>query len=194
MNLDLLLPEDRTTIGEFGLFLSHDLDMIVTLDDRTKRIVDIADSRIHGKGYHALRDIAEGDLVMTAYGVVIGHQTEQHSIQHAMEVHLQPFTYGGKYLNHSCDSNLIVRSNERGIANFFASRPIKTREEVTYHYPMTEFEWAPTSEEKGNPCNCKSTKCEGIIESFSMLTLPGQKVLVDSGYVSSYLAKWFKEQ
>ncbi|MBI2542097.1 SET domain-containing protein-lysine N-methyltransferase [Candidatus Woesearchaeota archaeon] len=136
----VLLQEDLETFEKFGPLVTYDLDEIIALDERARKIVEVADSQIQGSGYRALRDITEEELVLSAYGAVIGHQTGQHSIQHNMDVHVQPFAYGGKYLNHSCNGNLVVHSDKRGMANFFARRLIKKGEEVAYYYAMTEFE------------------------------------------------------
>ena|SRR3989338_3614374 len=89
-----LTPGDKATIDRYGDLFSHDLDTIIRLDEKIRDLVRIADSKIHGQGYHALRDIAKGEWVMSAFGVFIGHQSEQHSIQQSMEVHIEPFEYG----------------------------------------------------------------------------------------------------
>ncbi len=106
--------------------------------------------------------------MVSAFGVFIGHQSEQHSIQQSIGVHIGPFEYGGKYLNHSCDGNLFVRSDGRGLSTFYAKRQIKNGEEVTYHYSLTELAWADSSSETDASCNCQASKCEGIIKSFNM--------------------------
>ena len=185
---------DAATLQRFGGPLTRDLESIAILDAKIRPMIEVADSRIHGKGYHSLRDIAEGEWVMSAFGIFIGHQSEQHSIQQSMDVHIEPFEHGGKYLNHSCDGNLFVRSDDRGIASFYAKRQIQKGEEVTYHYSLTELIWAETSSETDPSCNCQTSKCEGIIKSFSMLTPAQQREFVEIGIVSQYLINWLNEQ
>ena len=189
-----LTPADKATVDRYGGLLSRDLDTILRLDEKTRNIVGIADSKIHGQGYHALKDIAQGEWVMSAFGVFIRHQAEQHSIQQSMEVHIEPFEYGGKFLNHSCDGSVVIRSDVRGIAEFYASRPVREGEEIAYYYPLTEFKWAESSSETDTPCNCQTSKCERIIKSFDMLTATQQRELVEGGIVSRYLVSWFNEQ
>lgn len=189
-----LRPADKATVDRYGSSLSRDLDAIIGLDEKTNAVVGITGSKIHGKGYHALSDIAKGEWVMSAFGVFIGHQSEQHSIQQSMETHIEPFEYGGKFLNHSCDGNLVVHSNKHGITEFYAKRPIQRGEEITYYYPLTEFKWAESSSETDTSCNCQASKCERLINSFNMLAPAQQKELVEMGIVSQYLADWFKDQ
>ena len=189
-----LSPSDKATVDRYGGPLSHDLDTILRLDEKTRNIVGIADSKIHGQGYRALRDVAGGEWVISAFGVFIGHQSEQHSIQQSLEVHIESFEYSGKYLNHSCDGNLVVHSNKQGITEFYASRTIREGEEIAYYYPLTEFKWAESSSETDTPCNCQTSKCEVLIKSFNMLTPAQQRELIEKGIVSQYLVNWFREQ
>ena len=189
-----LTPADKATVDRHSGPLSHDLETILKLYEKTRKIVEIANSRIHGQGYHALRDVAGGEWVMSAFGVFIGHQSEQHSIQQSLEVHIEPFEYGGKYLNHSCDGNLVVHSDERGITGFYAKRSIQRGEEITYYYPLSEFKWAENSSETDTQCNCQTSKCESFINSFNMLAPAQQRELIELGIVSQYLVDWFKDQ
>ena len=191
---NVLSSGDIATLQRFGGPLTHDLESIARLDEKARSIIEVAGSRIHGNGYRVLRDIAEGEWVMSAFGVFIGHQSEQHSVQQSMEIHIEPFEYGGKYLNHSCNGNLFVHSDDRGITSFYAKRQIQKGEEVTYHYSLTELAWAESSSETDASCNCQAPKCEGIIKSFNMLTPAQQRELVEMGIVSQYLIKWFNEQ
>ena len=109
-------------------------------------------------------------------------------------MNLQTSKYGGKFLNHSCEGNITIHSDGRGIAEFYASRPIQKGEEIAYYYPLTEFRWAENSSETDTPCNCQTSKCERVIKSFSMLTPAQQRELMEKGIVSKYLSDWFNKQ
>ena len=188
-----LTAEDTEIVKEFGLLLSHNLETIARLESANGRLIGVSRSDIHGLGYRAMQDILMGQLVLSAYGVMMGHQTAQHSIQQSMEVHMQPFEHGGKYLNHSCNGNLIVASDGRGLATFHAKRHIARGEELTYHYATTELKWEQTSDESNATCNCRSENCERTIRSFVMLNPTEQKRLIESNRVASYLINWFGE-
>jgi hypothetical protein len=189
-----LSHEDKSIVRSLGNLLSHDLETIAAIDRKTRNILEIGDSQIHGTGYKALRDIVMGESIMSAFGILIGHQTEQHSIQQSMGVHIEPFEMGGKYLNHSCDGNLYVNSDDRGIAFYYAKMDIGKGEEINYHFGLTEFKWQDTASEIDLDCNCNTSKCEGVIKSFSMLTEDKQREFVEENIVSKYLVDWFKAQ
>lgn len=188
-----LTQREQSIIEKLGGQLSHSLETIMRLDKKTRELVEIAGSSINGEGYRALRDIAKGEWVMSAYGILIEHQTEKHSIQQSMRIHIEPFDYGGN-LNHSCDGNLIVCSNGKGFTEYYAAKNIKKGEEITYHFALTEFTWSDIASENDISCNCGSSKCEGIIKSFDMLTPTQQREFVEINIVSKYLSNWSKEQ
>ncbi len=193
-NLELLTAQDRVILEELGLLLSHRPQDIESVLARNAGYSEICESKLNGKGYFAKKNIASGELAIEVCGVLIGHQTAQHSIQQSMEVHVEPFEMGGCYLNHSCDGNLIVRSSEAGFAQWFAERKISKGEELNYHYALTEFKWGPASSENNIACACGSGNCDGIINSFSMLTEEQQRDLVNKEVVSVYLAHWFRKR
>lgn len=189
-----LTAKDMEVTKEFGFLLSHNLETIAQLDGKTKKLITIAESDINGQCFRALRDIDRGEWVASAFGILIGHQTQYHSVQESMGVHIEPFEYGGKYINHSCEGNLIVRSDERGITQFLASQNIKKGEELTYPYALTEFTWSAIASENDIACNCQVPKCEGVIKAFDMLKPEKQEKLVKNKVVSSYLVQWFNQQ
>lgn len=177
-------------------FLSHTPGEIKKIEASASRQIAIAPTPIDpdGKGYVATCSIQEGSLVIQAYGEIIGHQTGRHSIQHSKEVHIYPGEWGGKYLNHSCEGNLYVRSDERGIARFFAARQIDRGQELTYPYYMTELTWSYRAYERNQPCHCNSPNCRGRIRSFDMLDNDEISLLVHKGTLSAYLIAWYQEQ
>ncbi len=172
---------------------SHTTKEIDAIEEAIKKIVTIESSKIdpNGLGYFAIIPIPEGSLVSTVFGEIIGHQTEQHSVQQTEDIHIEPGEWGGKYLNHSCEGNLFVRSDDRGIARFFAARDIIKGEELTYPYYLTELTWSPGVSELNITCSCGAKNCRGIIKSFDMLDYTQMKELVQTEKLSRYLIDWF---
>lgn len=178
--------------GKMKLY-SHTPEEVYAIEEATKKMVIIKSSTIdpNGIGYFASTLIPEGSLVISVVGEIIGHQTEQHSLQQTEEIHIEPGEWGGKYLNHSCEGNLFVRSDDRGIARFFAARDIIKGEELTYPYYLTELTWSPGVSELNITCNCGAKNCQGIIKSFDMLDYTQMKELVQTEKLSRYLIDWF---
>lgn len=59
-------------------------------------------------------------------------------------------------LNHSCDPNLIV-DTQNGL--IYAQKDINPGEELNYFYPSTEWDMA-----RPFKCNCKSSRCIGHVK------------------------------
>ena len=175
--------------------LSHTLGDINKIETSAREQITIASTPIDpgGKGYFATSFIPKGSLVIQVYGEIIGHQSQRHSIQHSQEVHIYPGEWGGRYLNHSCEGNLYVQSDERGIALFFAVQDIQKGEEVTFPYYMTELTWTSRAYEPHQSCNCASPHCFGRIRSFDMLKPQEMATLVRKGTLSAYLIAWYKD-
>lgn len=189
-----LAPKDTEVTKEFGLLLSHNLENIAEIDEKSKELAEISESDINGQCYRAKRDLNQSEWVMSAFGILINRQTLCHSVQQSMVIHIEPFEYGGKYLNHSCQGNLIVRSDERGLTQFFAGQHIERGKELTFPYALTEFTWSEIASENDITCNCQTDKCDGTIKSFNMLTPKEQEELVKNKIVSQYLVNWFSKQ
>ncbi len=138
-------------------------------------------------GYLANRDLHKGEEVFTVFGTIIGHQTEQHSIQIGYGVHIDPHTYGGRYVNHHCEGNLIIRWDNRGLHHFIASKDIKVGQEISYSYWRTELEWSEPASENKVRCSCGSPNCTGNILSFRQLSRMEKKKAFTEGGIAWYL-------
>jgi HAMP domain-containing protein len=139
-----------------------------------------------GRGVFAARSFRRGELILGATGTVISHQTE-YSIQIDRERHLDTDP-PARYLNHSCDPNAGVRTNENGLPDFIARRDIQADEEITYDYAMTEFRHY----ERQRPeldfdltCRCGSKNCRGKLGYYSELS--DELKATYRGLVSAYL-------
>ena len=139
-----------------------------------------------GRGVFAGRDFQRGDSVMRTRGTPIAFQTE-HSVQIAMDRHLEP-SPPVRHLNHSCDPNLGVCTNEHGLPDFVALRTIAAGEEVTFDYAMTEYRHYPRTDAQGEfslACGCGTARCRGRLGYYS--ELPDELRREYARYTSSYL-------
>jgi hypothetical protein len=93
----------------------------------------------------------------------------------------------GKYLNHSCNGNLYVNSDESGLYKFIAKNDIDINEELNFEYYYTEYKWEEYCDEKNIKCICGSKNCKDIIFSFNMLTKNEQKKLIETNKIADYL-------
>jgi hypothetical protein len=142
-----------------------------------------------GMGAFAGRSFKKGELVVRATGEVISYQT-RHSIQIDWDQHLEPDP-PARYLNHSCDPNLGIKTNEQGLPNFTAMRDIEEGEELTWDYAMSEW----THYERSDPalefdltCLCSSKNCRGKMGYYS--ELPTEIKEKYEGFISDYLIRW----
>lgn len=146
----------------------------------------IKDSNI-GKSYYTKRYIKKDEIVIYLGGIYLEKQTKSHSVQIEFNKHIDPFAYMGKYLNHSCDGNLYVNTNELGLHVFIAKRDININEELNFEYYYTEYQWEDYCDEKNIKCSCNTKKCKGLICSFSMLSKYEQEELIKTNKIASYL-------
>jgi len=144
-------------------------------------------------GYLATRDIRKGERVFSVFGTIISYQTEQHSIQIGDGVHVDPHTFGGRYINHHCEGNLIIEWDNRGLHHYVAAKDIKEGEEVSYPYWRTELKWSDVATENDILCSCGSLKCTGKILSFQDLKPSEQEKAFKEGGIAWYLYMIDKE-
>lgn len=123
-------------------------------------------SRIHGRGLFVKRSIRKGEIVAVKGGYIYGRRRHEKiegalgpvDIQIADELFIGPTRrseVAGNmiYSNHSCDPNLGLR----GEVTFVSMRKIKTGEELTHDWAMTD------NEEYRMNCNCGRQNCRKII-------------------------------
>ena len=145
-----------------------------------------------GLGVFANRDFKKGELVVRSSGKVISCQTE-HSIQLDWDRHLD-VDPPARYMNHSCNPNLGIRTNGNGFPDFVAMRDIKKGEELTWDYAMSEW----THYERSDPaldfdltCRCGAKNCRGKFGYYS--ELPDELKERYKGFISDYLVDWEKQ-
>ncbi|MCB0071820.1 MAG: SET domain-containing protein-lysine N-methyltransferase [Caldilineaceae bacterium] len=141
-----------------------------------------------GRGVFAGREFRRGDVVVRTVGSPIGFQTE-HSVQIAMDRHVEP-SPPVRHLNHSCDPNLGVRTDEHGLPEFVALRAIAAGEEVTFDYAMTEYRHYARKDPRSEfslVCKCSSVRCRGRLGYYAELSDELRREYAD--YTSSYLTE-----
>ena len=139
------------------------------------------------RGYLAARNIGKGELVFSVFGTVIGYQTPRHSIQIGYGIHIDPHVYGGRYVNHHCEGNLVIEWNNRGIHNFRAAINIKKGEEISYSYWRTELLWTESASETKLKCSCGAIRCNHRILSFRELSPDDRELAFKEGGIAWYL-------
>ena len=169
--------------------LSSSIDDIRKLISLAKCNIVVGPSQIvPGElGYLAARNISKGELVFSVFGTIIGYQTPEHSIQVGYGTHIDPHAYGGRYVNHHCEGNLLIEWDNRGLHNFKAIKDIKKGEEITYSYWRTEFLWSESASETQVKCSCGSIKCKGRILSFLELSPEDRELAFNEGGIAWYL-------
>lgn len=72
----------------------------------------------------------------------------------AFKKYFHLFSEGVKYINHSCDPNMILVEHR-----FVATKKIKPGDEITFDYTQSE-----ENIQESFVCNCKSKDCIKIVE------------------------------
>jgi hypothetical protein len=114
-------------------------------------------SPVHGYGVVAKRDIAAGEVVAEVEGVLYRRDELQDDTYclYVDDDHYLDMVDQTRWINHSCDPNAEVDADldETGMAwaRVIAVRPIRTGEEITYHYAFPQ--------ELAEPCTCGAAGC-----------------------------------
>lgn len=111
-------------------------------------------------------DIAPGDLVLHITGKEVAVPT-RYTLQVSTTVHVEAQPDGDgpdgypvwRFVNHSCEPNLVMRNRA-----FYAVRPIRTGDEVSFDYDSTEWDMASPFR-----CHCATSRCRGQIRGFRHL-------------------------
>lgn len=182
-----ILEEDIKMIQDYNKSFSFIKDIYNKLEKNYNNIY-IKNSNI-GKSYYSKKKFKKNEIVIHLGGIFIEKQTKTHSVQIDFNKHIDPLAYMGKYLNHSCDGNLFISSDELGIHKFVAKKDIDINEELNFEYYYTEYKWENYCDEINTKCLCKSKSCKEIIYSFSMLSKDEQIKLIKENKIASYLKR-----
>lgn len=134
-----------------------------------------------GRGVYSTQTFHAGEIVII--GKIVEECAERTCLTLQMDVdkHVRmdiPF----ELVNHSCNPNTGIKSNEFGGYSLVAMRDIDEGEEITFDYSMTEWISIAVPE-----CKCQSQNCRK--------TIGGGKYLSDSmkAKYSGYLAPYYKK-
>lgn len=144
-------------------------------------------------GYFASKDIRRGERVFSVFGTIISYQTPKHSIQIGHGIHIDTHMFGGRYVNHHCEGNLIVKWDNRGLHHFIASKEIMSGQEISYPYWRTELEWSESASENEVRCSCGSPKCTGKILSFRQLSQSEREMAFKQGGIAWYIFQEYRK-
>jgi hypothetical protein len=152
--------------------------------------IKVCESKIHGKGIFASKNIKKGETVFIIKGKkvhwVVTNQKESLFGPDWIgvdETHwMDPKESTAKYLNHSCDPNCGIK----GKVNVVALRNIKKDEEITMDYSITEIDklWYMN-------CRCGSKNCRKKIRSIQFL--PEKFYNRYTPYIPTYFTKVYEE-
>ena len=139
----------------------------------------IRNSRVHGKGAFALRDIRKGTRLVEYVGESItpeesdkryddtnvkNHHTFLFSVDKRKVIDA---TYGGneaRFINHSCDPNCDAIIEKRRVY-IEANRTIRKGEELAYDYNYERTPKTTKADERLYKCLCGADECRGTILS-----------------------------
>ena len=151
----------------------------------------VRESKIHGRGLFAIADIAKDEIVAVKGGHIVDGKTLREKItprfgpveiQIGDDLFIAPVTDDERelsmlYLNHSCDPNLGVR----GEITFVAMREIRSGEELTHDWAMTD------DDDYFIECHCGASNCRKTLTGKDWQRRDLQKRY--AGYFSAYLAR-----
>jgi len=143
----------------------------------TSKWIVVRDSRIHGKGVFASRDISKGTKIIEYVGEKITKKEAEKRADAQIELSMGNENVGAVYIfelddnydidggvewntarliNHSCSPNCETEDDE-GRIWILALRNIKKGEELSYNYGYDIDDY------EEHPCKCGAQKCVGYI-------------------------------
>jgi S-adenosylmethionine decarboxylase len=182
-----ILEEDIKMIKNYNKDFLFIKDIYKKLENNYNNVYIEKSNIIPGNSYFSKKKFKKNDIIIYLGGILIDKQTKSHSVQIDFNKHIDPLSYMGKYLNHSCNGNLYVNSDESGLHKFIAKNDIDINEELNFEYYYTEYKWEEYCDEKNIKCICGSKDCKSIIFSFNMLTKNEQTKLIETNKIADYL-------
>ena len=152
---------------------------------------EVRDSKIHGRGLFARADIAKDEIVAVKGGHVIERKTLRENVTPRLgpveiqiddDLFIAPVTDDERelsmlYSNHSCEANIGMR----GEITFVAMRDIRSGEELTHDWAMTD------DDDYSIECNSGAADCRKILTGKDWQRPDLQNRY--AGYFSAYLAR-----
>lgn len=152
----------------------------------------VKNSSVQGKGVFASRDFKKGSFVLAIDDShIVLDESKLTPKQHEVDldyldskiVLMQP---PEKYINHSCDPNVYVKT-ENSLRNVYAMRDIVKGDEITYDYSIN-------GDNEGTfECRCGSKSCRKIYQG-NFFKLPVDIQIKYLPYLDTWFAKNYKER
>jgi SET domain-containing protein len=145
---------------------------------KSTRPYAVRNSRIHGRGVFATRDIEKGTEIIEYKGERISWKkalkrpdTDPDNPFHTFFFSLDDGSVidaavGGnaaRWINHSCGPNCETEENDDGRVFIYAKRDIEAGEELTYDYKLTVDGKLDKEERAFLECRCGKKKCRGTM-------------------------------
>jgi SET domain-containing protein len=152
---------------------------------------EVRGSDIHGRGLFAIADIAKDEIVAVKGGHIVDRKTLREKVTPRLgpveiqiddDLFIAPVTHDERelsmlYSNHSCEANIGIR----GEITFVAMRDIRSGEELTHDWAMTD------DDDYSIECNCGTGDCRKILTGKDWQRPDLQNRY--AGYFSAYLAR-----
>ena len=142
----------------------------------------LTDTPNKGWGIYAQRDFEPNTKIFEGRGLIRSQDRNTHSVQIDWDAHVL-MDLPAVYINHSCDANAGIKDNKLGAFDFFAVKPIKKGDEITWDYGASEFDSISFSD-----CLCGNPKCRKGKIGFRFAQNDIKSLYGDyiAGYLKSY--------
>ena len=157
--------------------MNEKLEQVEGKEPTTSEWILVKESKIHGKGVYARKDIPKGTKVIEYVGRKVTKEEADNISDRDLEAYAEDRDKGAVYLfelnddydldgnvewntarliNHSCSPNCETEGDDEHVW-IVTIRDIKEGEEITYNYGYDIDEYDE------HPCYCGSEKCVGYI-------------------------------
>ncbi|MFA5047764.1 MAG: SET domain-containing protein-lysine N-methyltransferase [Patescibacteria group bacterium] len=160
-----------------------------------RKDVEIKQASKKGRGVFALRNFRQGDIVFTNVRGKLIKEKDLESVDESEGDHLNEIDKKtweimnppGRFVNHSCDPNVISKESSKKKVPYIALKAIKKGDEITVDYRInahTGDSWK---------CYCGSKNCVGeVISDFFSLDKKLQKKYLS--YSAKYIQAEYKKR
>lgn len=117
--------------GTCGRAMSAEEEEVHEANAKGKTKWEIRQTGDRGYGVYALRDFPANEVVFRASGLRETTERTSHSVQTDWDRHVH-MDLPARFINHSCEANVGVRTNELGAFDFLTVTPVHRDEELTW--------------------------------------------------------------
>jgi len=150
---------------------------LTTAVESGEPLIKVRNSKVHGRGVFALRDIKKGTRIVEYLGDRISHKEADERYEDHDENDNHTFLFivdkrtvidagvGGndaRFINHGCDPNCESDTTQRRVF-IDAIRNIKRGEELNYDYRIGRERGDPPNVDEIYACRCGAKKCRGTM-------------------------------